>query len=144
MQNIHASLSLWAYIVFDDRAGKIQGLIAQWVLCQLIWNDNFQMETISKLNPAWYVTKLVESMNQGMNPSECSLSCVTPLITHTCAVLGKCSSFSLHVSAHFTHTLYTLCYFLRVCLIIDNNLKLDWTIIMILYRWKDIVLPYCQ
>ena len=26
-----------------------------------------------------------------------------------------------------TLQLYTLCYFLHVCLIIDNNLKLDWT-----------------
>ena len=45
-----------------------------------------------------------------------------------------------------TLQLYTLCYFLHVCLIIDNNLKLAWTIIMILYRWKDIILPYnyCQ
>ena len=38
-QNIHASLSLWAYIVFDDRAGKIEGLIVQWaaVSANLKW-----------------------------------------------------------------------------------------------------------
>jgi len=45
------------------------------------------------------MAKLFESMNQSMNPSECSLSCVTPLIT-------------IHV-LYWENTVVTLCMYLH-------------------------------